>query len=49
MAKTNTTAEEQKLFFSDGSIREKKIIKNGKLEGEYTSYYKNGQILGQLY
>ena len=34
MAKTNAVSEENKLLFSDGAIKEKKFLQDGKLEGE---------------
>jgi antitoxin component YwqK of YwqJK toxin-antitoxin module len=49
MAKTNAVPEENKLLFSDGTIKEKKFLQDGKLEGEYTSYYNNGQIMAHLF
>ena len=32
-----------------GQVREKKSTLNGKLEGEYTSYYGNGKVMAHLY
>jgi uncharacterized protein len=49
MAKTNQAPEEKKQFYSDGTLKDLTFVKDGKVEGVYTSYFQNGQIMAQLH
>ena len=44
MIPQNEASEEKKLFFPSGAIKERKLVREGKLEGEYLSYFKSGKI-----
>ena len=35
------------MYYDNGQIWEKGTYKNGKLVGEYTLYYQNGEILSK--
>ncbi|NTW77872.1 MAG: hypothetical protein HGB33_08920, partial [Syntrophaceae bacterium] len=48
MTKTNKDGEEKKQFYPDGTLKELMFIKDGKIEGEYTSYFQNGRIIAHL-
>ena len=48
MAKKETALEEKTLLFPDEKIKERKFVREGKLEGEYLSYYHKGQVLAQI-
>src|SRR4030066_117377 len=49
MTKSTITPEEKKLFFPNGNIKERKFLLEGKLEGEYISYFNDGQIMANLH
>ena len=36
-------------YYEKGQIREKKFLRDGKIHGEYTSYFGNGQVMARLH
>ena len=45
---SNFMPQEKILHYANGAVKEKKRLLDGKLEGEYTTYFPSGQIMAQL-
>ena len=42
-------AQETIIHYPNGAVKEKKYLLEGKMDGEYTSYFPGGQIMAQLH
>ena len=45
---SNFMPQEKILHYPNGAVKERKRLSDGKLEGEYTTYFPSGQIMAQL-
>jgi len=41
--------KEKVIHYPNGAIKEKKYLLEGKIHGQYTTYFPSGQIMAQLH
>ncbi|MCK7504353.1 MAG: hypothetical protein MZV70_09890 [Desulfobacterales bacterium] len=42
-------AQEKIIHYPNGAVKEKKYLLEGKMDGEYTTYFPGGQVMAQLH